>query len=58
MNHTDGFDSVDEIQINFYNLDEGSIRKIAKSYEVDYYLGLLNQNLAFELVHADGDYTL
>ena len=53
-----GVDSLDEIQSNFYNLDEGSIRKIAKSYGVDYYLGLLNQNLTFDLVHFDGDYAL
>lgn len=51
-------DSFEEIQTNFYNLDETSIRSIAKTYGIDYYLGLPNQKLTFNRIYSDSYYTL
>jgi len=53
-----GFDSLDEIETSFYNLDEEAIRHIAKTYGMNYYLGLPSQNLPFRLVHSDGQFAL
>jgi hypothetical protein len=53
-----GFDSLDEIEANFYNLDEDAIRSIAESYGVNYYLGVLRKDLPFKLVYSDRQYAL
>lgn len=53
-----GFDTLDEIEANFNNLDEDAIRNIAESYGVDYYLGVLRKDLPFRLVHQNGELAL
>jgi hypothetical protein len=48
----------DELRMNFYNLDQGSIERIAKLYGVHYYLGKPQQPLTFERVYSDSNFTL
>jgi hypothetical protein len=47
-----------ELQANFYQLDEETIRKIAQDYGLSYYLGLADTQLLFEPVYRDDNITL
>ncbi len=42
----------------FYNLGEGYIRKLAKTYHLDYYLGKPGRNGTFPRVHENHSYVL
>ena len=53
-----GFDSVEELQSNFYKLDEKQIRQIADSYGISYYLGLPSQGLSFEMVYSNQSFAV
>jgi len=53
-----GFASEEELQTNYYALDEAQIRKIANSYGISYYLGSPRQNLTFESVFSDDEFTV
>jgi len=53
-----GFDSEEELQTNFYNLDDDQIRQIAHSYRINYYLGLPKQRLLFEHTYGNAYFTL
>jgi hypothetical protein len=47
-----------ELRANFYQLDPGSIRRLGDTYGLSYYLGLANQQLPFEPVYQDDNFTL
>ncbi|MFN8412538.1 MAG: DUF6798 domain-containing protein [Anaerolineales bacterium] len=53
-----GFEDTTELQTNFYKLDEAHIRNIVQQYGINYYLGRSSQNLAFEHVYDNSQYTL
>ena len=53
-----GFDSVEELQSNFYKLNEEQIRQIADSYGISYYLGLPSQGLSFEMVYSNQSFAV
>lgn len=50
--------SREELQSNFYQLDQGAIRQLGDAYGLDYYLGLPGQQLPFEIVYQDADFSL
>ena len=47
-----------ELQANFYQLDPHSIRWLGDTYGLSYYLGLADQQLPFEPVYQDDNFTL
>ena len=51
-------DSTKVLHQNFYKLNETQIQQIADQYEINYYVGLANQNLAFERVYSDSTYAV
>jgi hypothetical protein len=53
-----GFNSLEELRTNFYNLHEAQIRQIANSYGISYYLGLPQQGLTFERVYSNSYFTV
>lgn len=53
-----GFDVFEELSSNFYHLDEDQIRQIANLYEINYYLGLPDQQLTFEPVYSNLYFTV
>jgi hypothetical protein len=53
-----GYDSLEELSSNFYHLDEDQIWQIANLYGINYYLGLPDQQLTFEQVYSNLDFTV
>jgi hypothetical protein len=50
--------SVQELHTNFYNLNETQITQIADLYGINYYVGLVTQELTFERVYSDEIYAV
>jgi hypothetical protein len=48
----------DELQANFYQLDEDNIRRLAEEYGLSYYLGLTDTQLLFESIYRDENITI
>ena len=53
-----GFAALEELEQNFYQLNEQSILWLSKQYGISYYLGKPLQNLRFKRVYSDSYYTL
>ena len=53
-----GFNSLEELRANFYNLDEDQIRQIANSYGISYYVGFPHQRLTFGRVYSNSYFTV
>lgn len=53
-----GFAALDELESNFYQLNEQSILRLSKQYGISYYLGKPSQNLRFRKAYSDSYYTL
>lgn len=53
-----GFAALEELEPNFYQLNEQSILRLSKQYGISYYLGKPSQNLRFRKVYSDSYYTL
>jgi hypothetical protein len=51
-------DSAQEIQTNFYKLDQTQIQQIANLYGTNYYVGLADQQLTFQRVYSDSVYAI
>jgi hypothetical protein len=50
--------SREELQSNFYQLDQGAIQQLGDAYGIDYYLGSAGQQLPFEIVYQDAYFSL
>lgn len=53
-----GFKVQKELRAKFYKLEEYQIKHIAEAYDIDYYLGHMNQKFEFKPEYSNSEYTL
>ncbi|MBN2547082.1 MAG: hypothetical protein JXB50_14870 [Spirochaetes bacterium] len=52
------YDHPNKFEKNFYNLNEETINKIHKKYNIDYYIGKTNKNYSYPVIYKNDEYAI